>query len=186
MGCQEHIVCDHRPLCVCGSQKRGKGKDKAESLGSKLQTDMTYNHHRPLPLLLSIISAPAPSSHTISPTSSSSSSFSFLSLSLSTGSTRLPNNKRQEVLENGTLVLREIEKVADDGSYSCRGSDGQELSSMRLIILGMTNVFPSSPSHLPPSLTSSCEFSFFPTHSWTDLGSPLHDPLSHPIHFLKG
>lgn len=128
-------------MCLWLSQKKRKGKGKAGSLVNP--------NCRPTWHIIIIVLSPSffhhfcsHSLHTPShPLPPSSPSFPSPSLLLSTGSTRLPNNKRQEVLENGTLVLREIEKVADDGSYSCRGSDGRELSTMRLIILGMRDVF---------------------------------------------
>ena len=55
-----NTVCDPRCLCVRGSQKRRRGKKERKRLHevsgiSKLQTDMTYNHHRLLLFLPSSI-----------------------------------------------------------------------------------------------------------------------------------
>lgn len=56
------------------------------------------------------------------------------------GTSRLPTNKRQEVYENGTLILRDVQKVLDDGIYSCRvlspSGQTEETSLFRVIILG--------------------------------------------------
>lgn len=66
-----------------------------------------------------------------------------------TGTTRLPINKRQEVYDNGTLILREIQKVTDDGIYTCTtslpsSSSSKSVSknsaSFRVIILGQFTI----------------------------------------------
>ncbi|GIY94051.1 down syndrome cell adhesion molecule-like protein Dscam2 [Caerostris extrusa] len=43
----------------------------------------------------------------------------FQSIIISTESRNLPQNHRQQVFPNGTLIVREVNKKADEGKYTC-------------------------------------------------------------------
>lgn len=78
---------------------------------------------------------------------------------INTESHKLPVNKRQEVYSNGSLVLRDVQKIADDGLYSCRTSGGQDISTTKVIILGeWTQTTLQSASSSSFSLLSSFTF----------------------------
>lgn len=45
------------------------------------------------------------------------------------GVTRLPNNRRQEIFPNGTMVIHDLVKASDTGEYSCRASNKAGLTA---------------------------------------------------------
>ncbi|XP_015789765.1 Down syndrome cell adhesion molecule-like protein Dscam2 isoform X2 [Tetranychus urticae] len=53
----------------------------------------------------------------------------------SKGPTRLPSNRRQEIFSNGSLVIHDVQKSVDDGSYTCQASNGIKTSAQKINII---------------------------------------------------
>ncbi|PRD35231.1 UNVERIFIED_CONTAM: Dscam2 [Trichonephila clavipes] len=57
------------------------------------------------------------------------------------GSSRLPINRRQEVFPNGTLIIQDVQRGVDDGSYKCKAwnKQGQNaFGTVRVHVMGLT------------------------------------------------
>lgn len=56
----------------------------------------------------------------------------FVSFSLfPTGESKLPQNRRQQVFGNGTLIINNVDRSSDEGSYRCIAENKEGESAFR-------------------------------------------------------
>ncbi|GFY40217.1 down syndrome cell adhesion molecule homolog [Trichonephila inaurata madagascariensis] len=68
------------------------------------------------------------------------------------GESKLPQNRRQQVFPNGTLIINNVDRSSDEGSYRCIAENKEGESAFRDIGVKVLVAPVINPFHFPPNL----------------------------------